>query len=175
MTLGVPLTQGSFLSTAILYVWIESFSLVFVDIYGFNLGENGLAYLGLFVGAIIAYAGFCIYNAKVQIPQIRQYEGKLPPEKRLPIAMFGAFWLRESAPTLPFFPRLFKVSGTSRTDMLCKLKRSACSPSERHLCLACRGSCPSSAPPSSPSEPSSSSSLSSTISRMRTQRRQLRC
>jgi len=31
----------------ILYVWIESFQLVFVQIYGFNLGENGLAYLGV--------------------------------------------------------------------------------------------------------------------------------
>lgn len=31
----------------ILYVWIESFQLVFVQIYGFNLGENGLAYMGV--------------------------------------------------------------------------------------------------------------------------------
>lgn len=31
----------------ILYVWIESFSLVFVEIYGFNLGLNGLAYMGV--------------------------------------------------------------------------------------------------------------------------------
>lgn len=30
---------------AILYCFIESFSLVFVDMYGFNLGQNGLAYL----------------------------------------------------------------------------------------------------------------------------------
>lgn len=27
------------------YCFIESFSLVFVEMYGFNLGENGLAYL----------------------------------------------------------------------------------------------------------------------------------
>ena len=37
---------------SILYVWIESFNLVFVEMYGFNLGENGLSYLGLFVGAV---------------------------------------------------------------------------------------------------------------------------
>lgn len=27
------------------YCFIESFSLVFVEIYGFNLGQNGLAYM----------------------------------------------------------------------------------------------------------------------------------
>jgi len=78
---------------AILYVWIESFQLVFVEIYGFNLGENGLAFLGLFVGATISYAAFCVYNAKYQIPMIRKYKGNLPPEKRLPPAFFGAFCL----------------------------------------------------------------------------------
>lgn len=55
---------------------------MFVDIYGFSLGKNGLAFLGLFVGAIISYIGFCIYNAKIQIPDIRRFEGKLPPERR---------------------------------------------------------------------------------------------
>jgi DHA1 family multidrug resistance protein-like MFS transporter len=62
-------------------------------VYGFNLGENGLAFLGLFVGATISYAGFCVYNAKYQIPMIRKYKGNLPPEKRLPPAFFGAFCL----------------------------------------------------------------------------------
>jgi len=77
---------------AILYVWIESFQLVFVQVYGFNLGENGLAYLGLVVGGVMAYIGFAIYNAKVTIPEIRKTDNKLPPERRLPLAMAGA-WL----------------------------------------------------------------------------------
>lgn len=77
---------------AILYVWIESFQLVFVQVYGFNLGENGLAYLGLVVGGVAAYIGFAIYNAKVTIPEIRKTDNKLPPERRLPLAMAGA-WL----------------------------------------------------------------------------------
>lgn len=77
---------------AILYVWIESFSLVFVNVYGFNLGENGLAYLGLFIGGVIAYIGFAYYNHRVTIPEIRE-KGTLPPERRLPVAMFGSWFL----------------------------------------------------------------------------------
>jgi len=78
---------------AILYVWIESFQLVFVEIYGFNLGENGLAYMGLFVGALVTYAGFCVYNAKVFIPKMRANGGELAPEARLPVAIFGSLFL----------------------------------------------------------------------------------
>lgn len=31
----------------LLYIWFESFVIVFVDIYKFGLGEEGLAYLGI--------------------------------------------------------------------------------------------------------------------------------
>ena len=37
----------------ILYIWFESFVIVFVDIYGFGLGAEGLAFLGILVGAIV--------------------------------------------------------------------------------------------------------------------------
>jgi DHA1 family multidrug resistance protein-like MFS transporter len=40
----------------ILYIWIESYQVVFVQGYGFNLGENGLAFMGQFVGAIVGLA-----------------------------------------------------------------------------------------------------------------------
>ena len=36
--------------------------------------------------------GFAYYNHKVTIPEIRKTNNKLPPERRLPLAMFGA-WL----------------------------------------------------------------------------------
>ena len=36
----------------LLYIWFESFPIVFVEIYGFSLGEEGLAFLGLLVGTI---------------------------------------------------------------------------------------------------------------------------
>lgn len=31
----------------LLYIWFESFVIVFIDIYGFGLGTEGLAYLGI--------------------------------------------------------------------------------------------------------------------------------
>ena len=45
----------------ILYIFIESFRVVFVENHGFNIGENGLAFLGLFIGAVAAYAGLLPY------------------------------------------------------------------------------------------------------------------
>jgi len=78
---------------SILYVWIESFQLVFVQMHGFNLGENGLAFMGLFVGALLAYVGFCFYNRYVIIPKIRKNGGSLSPEDRLPPAMVGALFM----------------------------------------------------------------------------------
>lgn len=37
----------------LLYIWFESFPIVFVGLYKFNLGEEGLAFVGILVGAII--------------------------------------------------------------------------------------------------------------------------
>ena len=45
----------------ILYIFIESFRVVFVENHGFNIGENGLAFLGLFFGAVSAYVGLLPY------------------------------------------------------------------------------------------------------------------
>ena len=35
----------------LLYIWFESFPIVFVGIYGFNLGQEGLAFVGILVGS----------------------------------------------------------------------------------------------------------------------------
>ncbi|WAO89010.1 MFS domain-containing protein [Fusarium falciforme] len=37
----------------ILYLWFESFPLVFGDTYGFNIGLQGLVFLGIFVGGVL--------------------------------------------------------------------------------------------------------------------------
>ena len=37
----------------LLYIWFESFPLVFAGIYKFDLGQQGLAFLGIFVGALL--------------------------------------------------------------------------------------------------------------------------
>ena len=54
----------------ILYIFIESFRVVFVEHHGFTLGENGLAFLGLFSGAILVYICFLPYAFRVLKPKL---------------------------------------------------------------------------------------------------------
>lgn len=74
----------------LLYIWFESFVIVFVEIYGFNLGEEGLAFVGILVGAFVVVPFFFLYLWKVQEPQFNE-NGEIAPEKRLPPAFVGAF------------------------------------------------------------------------------------
>lgn len=66
--------------------------IVFVGIYGFNLGEEGLAYLGILIGAILILPPFFWYLYKVMEPQFNE-NGELKPEKRLPPACVGGFFI----------------------------------------------------------------------------------
>lgn len=78
---------------AILYVWFEAFPLVFAGIYGFTPGEQGLAFMGIFVGAVLTYLGFCVY-ARVHLePLFDRKGGMIDPENRLPPAIFGSFFI----------------------------------------------------------------------------------
>jgi DHA1 family multidrug resistance protein-like MFS transporter len=74
----------------LLYVWFESFAIVFERIYGFNLGEEGLSFVGILVGALVVIPPFFLYLYLVQEPQFNE-NGELKPEKRLPPAFVGAF------------------------------------------------------------------------------------
>ncbi|KAL1745321.1 major facilitator superfamily domain-containing protein [Schizophyllum fasciatum] len=83
---------------ALLYVWFESFPLVFTAIYGFSLGTEGLAFLGIFVGQLVTYALFCVYVRKRLEPLYDEAEAgaahgarKVTPEDRLPPAMLGGW------------------------------------------------------------------------------------
>ncbi|THX81932.1 putative caffeine resistance protein 5 [Aureobasidium pullulans] len=76
----------------LLYVWFESFVIVFIDIYGFNLGEEGLAYLGILIGAFAILPPFFLYLYRILEPQFDD-KGDLKPEKRLPPACVGAFMI----------------------------------------------------------------------------------
>ena len=49
----------------LLYIWFESFPIVFEGIYKFNLGEEGLAFVGILVGAII------VMYAALRVPGTR--------------------------------------------------------------------------------------------------------
>jgi DHA1 family multidrug resistance protein-like MFS transporter len=74
----------------LLYVWFESFAIVFIEIYGFNLGEEGLSFVGILVGGFVVIPPFFLYLKYIQEPQFNE-NGEIKPEKRLPPAMVGAF------------------------------------------------------------------------------------
>lgn len=74
----------------LLYIWFESFVIVFVDIYGFSIGEEGLAYLGILIGAFVIIPPYFLYLYKWLEPQFDE-NGELQPEKRLYPCCVGAF------------------------------------------------------------------------------------
>ncbi|KAI0777953.1 major facilitator superfamily domain-containing protein [Irpex lacteus] len=77
----------------ILYIFIESFNVVFVEIHGFNLAQNGLAFLGLIVGTIITYGFFVVYAIRILKPKFANGVENFVPEERLPVAIVGGILL----------------------------------------------------------------------------------
>ncbi|CAD6891131.1 unnamed protein product [Tilletia controversa] len=78
---------------ACLYCFFESFAIIFTMTYGFNGGETGLAYLGIFVGSVLTYFGYLIYDRSYTVPRMRRNNGFIEPEERLLPALFGAWFL----------------------------------------------------------------------------------
>ncbi|KAI4107169.1 MAG: hypothetical protein L6R37_001746 [Teloschistes peruensis] len=76
----------------LLYIWFESFPIVFTGIYKFNLGEEGLAFVGILVGAVIVIPPFFYYLYRYVEPQFND-RGELKPEIRLQPAFVGGFFI----------------------------------------------------------------------------------
>ncbi|KAF2637097.1 benomyl/methotrexate resistance protein [Massarina eburnea CBS 473.64] len=76
----------------LLYIWFESFPIVFIETYHFNLGEEGLAFLGLLVGALVTLVVLFSWLHWVQEKQYNE-NGDIIPEKRLQPAMVGSFFI----------------------------------------------------------------------------------
>lgn len=74
----------------LLYVWFESFSVVFGEIYGFSLPIEGLSFVGILVGAIVVLPPYCAYLYYAVEPKFND-KGEIKPEERLPFAFVGAF------------------------------------------------------------------------------------
>lgn len=74
----------------LLYVWFESFAIVFIEIYHFNLGTEGLAFLGILVGAFVVIPPFFWYLHHYLEPQFDE-NGNVRPEERLVPCFVGAF------------------------------------------------------------------------------------
>ena len=91
----------------LLYLWFESFPIVFGGIYHFSPGLEGLAFLGILLGAFVVVGPFFYHSYKVVEPQFNA-NGELRPEIRLQPAMVGAFFIPVC---------LFWFGWTSRTSV----------------------------------------------------------
>lgn len=74
----------------IYYSFFEAFPLVYIEMYGFNLGQLGLTFLSITVGVLIAIALFWTYLWFYLEPKIRRV-GLGEPEERLIPAIFASF------------------------------------------------------------------------------------
>lgn len=74
----------------IYYSFFEAFPLVYVGMYGFNLGELGLTFLSITVGVMIAMTCFYSYLWFILEPQIRK-SGLGEPESRLVPGLVASF------------------------------------------------------------------------------------
>lgn len=77
---------------ATFYSFFESFPLVYPTIYGFNLGQTGLAFISVIVGLAISIPGYCIYYYFWVEPRVIKH-GWGEPEERLKPAILGAYMI----------------------------------------------------------------------------------
>ncbi|KAI1819937.1 MFS general substrate transporter [Xylaria intraflava] len=75
----------------VLFIWFESFPLVFGGIYGFNTGQQGLVFLGILVFTLISLTLYLIWINKRLVPSMRSE--KFKPEMVLPPTFVGCFAL----------------------------------------------------------------------------------
>ncbi|KAI9844387.1 MAG: hypothetical protein M1837_005588 [Sclerophora amabilis] len=76
----------------LLYIWFESFPIVFGGIYRFSGGMQGLAFLGILIGAMVVMPPFFWYVHKYMEPKFNE-NGDIKPELRLKPAFVGAFFI----------------------------------------------------------------------------------
>lgn len=79
------------LTYGIYYSFFEAFPLVYGDIYGFNLGEQGLAFLSVLSGLSVAVVLLCCYFYFIAPKQLGHLD-PIPPEARIWPGLF-ATWL----------------------------------------------------------------------------------
>jgi MFS family permease len=94
----------------VLFALFTAYPYIFMGVYGFTTGETGLAFLGIFIGTLLAVLTFFIFDRTVyQKARSRAPPGKSPaPEERLYTSMVGSFGIPIS---------LFGIAWTSRPDI----------------------------------------------------------
>jgi hypothetical protein len=64
--------------------------IVFEQGHGFNSGQTGLAFLGIFIGICICGGVLCPIQENYYQRKVREGNGQADPEHRLPMMMVGA-------------------------------------------------------------------------------------
>jgi DHA1 family multidrug resistance protein-like MFS transporter len=90
----------------VLFMWFESFPVVFGGIYKFTSGQQGLVFVGILVFTLISVPLYLVWVGKSLVPAMKS--GKFKPEMTLPPAFVGCF-------VLPIC--LFWFGWTSREDL----------------------------------------------------------
>jgi len=95
----------------VLYALFEAIPVIFVGTRGFNIGENGLIFIGVGIGTTLGAAAFKPLTA--HYPMLMQkWRGFPPPEQRLfgamlggPSLVLGCFWLGWTGnyPSVPWY------------------------------------------------------------------------
>ncbi|KAH6649141.1 major facilitator superfamily domain-containing protein [Truncatella angustata] len=75
----------------ILFIWFESFPIVFGGIYNFASGEQGLVFFGILVFTAISVSLFLLWIKRSLVPAM--LSGNFKPEMVLPPAFIGCFTL----------------------------------------------------------------------------------
>lgn len=76
----------------LVYLFNEAFPLVFGKNHGFNVGEQGLCFLGLAMGSVVGVAIYPLQE-RYYLKKVANNDGKGVPEARIWLARFGAFLL----------------------------------------------------------------------------------
>lgn len=78
------------LTYGIYYSFFEAFPIVYQGMYGFNLGEMGLAFLAIVVGSVISFVVYNLYIDKVFLPKVKDGAMKKPEDVLVP-ALYACF------------------------------------------------------------------------------------
>lgn len=80
---------------SVLFGYFAAYPYTFSTVYGFNQWQTGLAFLGVFIGVLLAVSITILIDRKMYMKKYRQAmkEGKVAaaPEHRLYAAMYGSF------------------------------------------------------------------------------------
>jgi MFS transporter, DHA1 family, multidrug resistance protein len=97
LTFTEPIVLSLDMYTALLYgllfIWFESFPLVFGDIYHFTIPQQGLVFLGILVGGLITVPLYLLWLRFSIVPRMAANNTAFRPEHLLPPTFLGALAL----------------------------------------------------------------------------------